>query len=285
MRIATTTFLTDETITPVRLAHELEQRGFAGLFLPEHTHVPVSRVTPAPAGDPLPREYGRALDPFVALSQAAAVTHRIGLGTGVTLVAQHDPIVLAKQVASLDFLSGGRFTFGVGYGWNVEEAADHGVEWHTRRDLVRDRMALMRALWAGEPTAFAGDFGSVEASWAHPKPVRGPRERKGVEPLTGPRTLIGGSAGPKLFAHVAEYADGWMPVGGSGLGETLPELRRVWSEAGRPGEPEVVPYAVHPSAGKLAHYADLGIAEVVVGLPSAPESEVLRALDALAEFL
>ncbi|MEX2985489.1 TIGR03619 family F420-dependent LLM class oxidoreductase [Streptomyces sp. C36] len=285
MRIATTTFLTDETITPVRLAHELEQRGFAGLFLPEHTHVPVSRVTPAPAGDPLPREYGRALDPFVALSQAAAVTHRIELGTGVTLVAQHDPIVLAKQVASLDFLSGGRFTFGVGYGWNVEEAADHGVEWRTRRDLVRDRMALMRALWAGEPTAFAGDFGSVEASWAHPKPVRAPRERKGVEPLTGPRTLIGGSAGPKLFAHVAEYADGWMPVGGSGLGETLPELRRVWSEAGRPGEPEVVPYAVHPSAGKLAHYADLGIAEVVVGLPSAPESEVLRALDAHAEFL
>lgn len=285
MRIATTTFLTDETITPVRLAHELEQRGFAGLFLPEHTHVPVSRVTPAPAGDPLPREYGRALDPFVALSQAAAVTHRIELGTGVTLVAQHDPIVLAKQVASLDFLSGGRFTFGVGYGWNVEEAADHGVEWRTRRDLVRDRMALMRALWAGEPTAFAGDFGSVEASWAHPKPVRAPRERKGVEPLTGPRTLIGGSAGPKLFAHIAEYADGWMPVGGSGLGETLPELRRVWSEAGRPGEPEVVPYAVHPSAGKLAHYADLGIAEVVVGLPSAPESEVLRALDAHAEFL
>ncbi|MFI2075674.1 MULTISPECIES: TIGR03619 family F420-dependent LLM class oxidoreductase [Streptomyces] len=285
MRIATTTFLTDETITPVRLAHELEQRGFAGLFLPEHTHVPVSRVTPAPAGDPLPREYGRALDPFVALSQAAAVTHRIELGTGVTLVAQHDPIVLAKQVASLDFLSGGRFTFGVGYGWNVEEAADHGVEWHTRRDLVRDRMALMRALWAGEPTAFAGDFGSVEASWAHPKPVRAPRERKGVEPLTGPRTLIGGSAGPKLFAHIAEYADGWMPVGGSGLGESLPELRRVWSEAGRPGEPEVVPYAVHPSAGKLAHYADLGIAEVVVGLPSAPESEVLRALDAHAEFL
>ncbi|MFI9309778.1 TIGR03619 family F420-dependent LLM class oxidoreductase [Streptomyces triculaminicus] len=285
MRIATTTFLTDETITPVRLAHELEQRGFAGLFLPEHTHVPLSRVTPAPAGDPLPREYGRALDPFVALSQAAAVTHRIELGTGVTLVAQHDPIVLAKQVASLDFLSGGRFTFGVGYGWNVEEAADHGVEWRTRRDLVRDRMALMRALWAGEPTAFAGDFGSVEASWAHPKPVRAPRERKGVEPLTGPRTLIGGSAGPKLFAHIAEYADGWMPVGGSGLGETLPELRRVWSEAGRPGEPEVVPYAVHPSAGKLAHYADLGIAEVVVGLPSAPESEVLRALDAHAEFL
>ncbi|GAA2715441.1 MULTISPECIES: TIGR03619 family F420-dependent LLM class oxidoreductase [Streptomyces] len=285
MRIATTIFLTDETITPVRLARELEQRGFAGLYLPQHTHIPVSRTTPAPAGDPLPREYGRALDPLVALAQAAAVTHRIELGTGVALVAQQDPIVLAKQAASLDHLSGGRFTLGVGYGWNVEEAADHGIEWRTRRELVRDRMALMRALWAGEPTAYEGEFDSVQASWAHPKPVRPPRERKDAEPLTGPRTLIGGSAGPKLFAAVVEFADGWLPLGGSGLRETLPQLRRLWQEAGRPGEPEVVPYAVHPSAGKLAHYAELGIEEVVVGLPAASEAEVLRALDAHAEFL
>ncbi|MBB4894658.1 putative F420-dependent oxidoreductase [Streptomyces olivoverticillatus] len=285
MRIATTIFLTDETISPVRLAHELEQRGFAGLFLPQHTHIPKSRRTPAPVGDPLPPEYGRALDPFVALSQAAAVTHRITLGTGVVLVAQHDPIVLAKQVASLDFLSGGRLTFGIGYGWNVEEAADHGVEWRTRRRLVRDRMALMRALWTEEPTAYEGEFCSVEASWAHPKPLRTPRKRKGDAPLTGPRTLIGGSAGPKLFADIAEFADGWLPIGGSGLGETLPQLRRAWEEAGRIGEPEVVPYAVHPSEGKLEHYADLGIEEVVVALPSAAEAEVLRALDAHAEFL
>ncbi|MEU1310239.1 TIGR03619 family F420-dependent LLM class oxidoreductase [Streptomyces cinnamoneus] len=285
MRIATTIFLTDETISPVRLARELEQRGFAGLFLPQHTHIPVSRDTPAPTGDPLPPEYGRAVDPFVALAQAAAVTHRIVVGTGVALVAQNDPIVLAKQVATLDFLSGGRFTFGIGYGWNVEEATDHGVEWSTRRALVRDRMALMRALWSGEPTPYDGEFDAVGASWAHPKPVHPPRERKGAEPLVGPRTLIGGTAGPKLFAHIAEYADGWMPVGGSGLRETLPELRRAWTEAGRPGEPDVVPYAVHPSAGKLAHYAGLGIEELVVALPSAPEAEVLRALDAHAEFL
>src|SRR5205814_5714730 len=147
MRIAATLFLTDETIRPVRLARELEQRGFAGLYLPEHTHIPASRETPAPMGDPLPREYGRTLDPFVALGQAAAVTDRLGLGTGITLVAQHDPVGLAKQIATLDFLSGGRFTFGIGYGWNVEEAADHGVEWSTRRALTRDRVALMRALW------------------------------------------------------------------------------------------------------------------------------------------
>ncbi|MGW0372764.1 TIGR03619 family F420-dependent LLM class oxidoreductase, partial [Streptomyces coeruleorubidus] len=154
MRIAVTIFLTDETITPARLARELEDRGFAGLYLPEHTHIPVERTTPYPAGGELPREYGRTLDPFVALGQAAAVTERLGLGTGITLVAQHDPIDLAKQVATLDHLSGGRFTLGLGFGWNVEEAADHGVRWRTRRELVRDRMALMRALWSGEPVAY-----------------------------------------------------------------------------------------------------------------------------------
>ncbi|MEU8546601.1 TIGR03619 family F420-dependent LLM class oxidoreductase [Streptomyces roseoverticillatus] len=286
MRIATTVFLTDETISPVRLASELEQRGFDGLYLPQHTHIPVSRETPAPAGDPLPREYGRALDPLVALGQAAAVTERIGLGTGVLLVAQHDPIALAKQIATLDFVSGGRLTLGIGYGWNVEEAADHGVDWKTRRDLVRDRMALMRALWAEEPTGYRGEFGAVSASFAHPKPLRTPRSRGADVPhLIGPRTLIGGAAGPKLFAHVAEYADGWMPVGGSGLKEAMPRLFRAWQEAGRPGEPQVVPYAVHPSAGKLAYFAELGLAEVVVGLPSAGEAEILRALDAHAEFL
>src|SRR3954466_6041126 len=142
MRIATTIFLTDETVRPAWLARELERRGFAGLYLPEHTHIPVSRDTPAPMGGPLPREYARTLDPFVALGQAAAVTERLALGTGITLVAQHDPIDLAKQIATLAPPSGGRLTLGVGYGWNVEEAADHGVEWRTRRELTRDRMAL-----------------------------------------------------------------------------------------------------------------------------------------------
>ncbi|WP_330349202.1 LLM class F420-dependent oxidoreductase [Streptomyces sp. NBC_00582] len=275
MRIAVTIFLTDETITPTRLARELEQRGFAGLYVPEHTHIPVERTTPYPAGGDLPREYGRTLDPFVALGQAAAVTERLGLGTGITLVAQHDPIDLAKQIATVDHLSGGRLTLGLGFGWNVEEAADHGVEWRTRRELVRDRMALMRALWSEEPTAYEGVFGSVRASSAHPKPVQQPRGR-----VVGPRTLIGGAAGPKLFAHICEYADGWLPIGGRGLSETLPVLRAAWADAGR--EPEalqVVPYAVHPSPGKLAYYADLGIEEVVLQLPPAGESEILKALD------
>ncbi|MEU2282113.1 LLM class F420-dependent oxidoreductase [Streptomyces sp. NPDC013178] len=275
MRIAVTIFLTDETITPTRLARELEERGFAGLYLPEHTHIPVERTTPYPAGGDLPREYGRTLDPFVALGQAAAVTENLGLGTGITLVAQHDPINLAKQIATLDHLSGGRFTLGLGYGWNVEEAADHGVEWRTRRELVRDRMALMRALWSEEPTAHEGQFGSVRASEAHPKPAQKPRG-----PVVGPRTLLGGAAGPKLFAHICEYADGWLPIGGRGLSESLPALRAAWADAGRdPGALQVVPYAVHPSPGKLAHYAELGIEEAVVQLPPAGETEVLRLLD------
>ncbi|WP_328506926.1 LLM class F420-dependent oxidoreductase [Streptomyces sp. NBC_00391] len=281
MRISVTIFLTDETITPTRLARELEQRGFAGLYLPEHTHIPVERTTPYPAGGELPREYGRTLDPFVALGQAAAVTERLGLGTGITLVAQHDPIDLAKQIATVDHLSGGRLTLGLGYGWNVEEAADHGVAWRTRRDLVRDRMALMRALWAEEPTAYEGEFGSVRASEAHPKPVQKPRG-----PVVGPRTLIGGAAGPKLFAHIAEYADGWLPIGGRGLGEALPVLRAAWADAGRdPAALQVVPYAVQPSAEKLAYYAELGIEEAVVQLPPAGEAEVLGVLDSYGALM
>ncbi|MET7380713.1 TIGR03619 family F420-dependent LLM class oxidoreductase [Streptomyces sp. NPDC005526] len=282
MQIAVTIFLTDETVAPTVLARELEQRGFAGLYLPEHTHIPVERTTPYPAGGELPREYGRTLDPFVALGQAAAVTERLGLGTGITLVAQHDPIGLAKQVATLDHLSGGRFTLGLGFGWNVEEAADHGVvDWRGRRDLVRDRMALMRALWSEEPVAHQGPFGSVRASLAFPKPVQKPRG-----PVAGPRTLVGGAAGPKLFAHIAEYADGWLPIGGRGLAESLPVLRAAWADAGRdPAALQVVPYAVLPTPGKLAHYADLGIEEVVVQLPAAGEAEVLRALDGFAAFL
>lgn len=276
MRIATTIMLTDETIRPARLARALEDRGFDGLWLPEHTHIPASRETPAPMGDPLPREYHRTLDPLVALGAAAAVTERLHLGTGVVLVAQHDPIVLAKQIATLDWMSQGRFTLGAGLGWNVEEAADHGVQWRTRRSLVRDRIALMRALWAAEPTAYEGRFGSVRASHAHPKPHR----------PGGPRLLLAGAAGPRLFAHIAEYADGWLPIGGGGLSRSLPELRTAWEAAGRdPEDLHVVPSFVQPSAGKLTRFGEQGIEEVVVHLPSGDEGEVLRALDDCAQYL
>ncbi|KRV50032.1 F420-dependent oxidoreductase [Wenjunlia vitaminophila] len=274
MRIGASIFLTDESIRPTRLARELEQRGFHALYVPEHTHIPVSRETPWPGGAELPREYGRTLDPFAALAAAAAVTERLHLGTGITLVAQHDPITLAKQVATLDLLSGGRFTLGVGFGWNREEADDHGVDWAARRDVVREKVALMRALWAPEPTGYQGVHVSVAPSVAHPKPS------------PPPRVLLGGGAGPVLFAHVAEYADGWMPVGGGGLAEALPRLRRVWQEAGRDPEAlQVLPVSVQPSAGKLARLRDLGVAEITAQLPSAGTDEVLRTLDAYAQFL
>ncbi|MGW6055178.1 LLM class F420-dependent oxidoreductase [Streptomyces sp. NPDC055189] len=274
MRVAATLYLTDQTITPVRLARELEQRGFAGLYLPEHSHIPVSRETPYPGGE-LPPECARMLNPFVALAQAAAVTDRLGLGTNITLVGQHDPIDLAKQIATLDHLSGGgRLTLGIGFGWNREEAADHGVEWRTRHALVRDRMAVMRALWAERPTAYEGEFASVRASEVHPKPVR------------APRTLIGGAAGPKLFARIAEYADGWLPIGGAGLREALPALRAAWADAGRkPGDLYVALSAVEPTEGKLAHYEELGIDEVIVQLPARGETEVLRALDGFQRYV
>ncbi|MFE0133866.1 LLM class F420-dependent oxidoreductase [Streptomyces sp. NPDC059037] len=286
MRVAATSYLTDETITPIRLAQELEQRGFAGLYLPEHSHIPVARETPYPGGE-LPPECARMLNPFVALAQAAAVTRTLALGTNITLVGQHDPIDLAKQIATLDHLSGGRFTLGIGYGWNREEAADHGVHWPTRRALVRDRMAVMRALWDTEPTAYEGEFASVRASDVHPKPQLPPRERKQHgPPLHGPRTLIGGAAGPRLFAHIAEYADGWLPIGGGGLRESLPALREAWADAGRPpGDLYVALSAVEPTEGKLAHYADLGVDEVIVQLPAGEEAGVLEALDGFQRYV
>jgi probable F420-dependent oxidoreductase len=271
VRISTMIFLTDETLGPVQLARELEQRGFAGLYLPEHTHIPISRKSPYPFGGELPREYSRTLDPFTALGAAAAVTERLVLGTGITLVAQRDPIVLAKQVATLDHLTGGRFTFGVGLGWNEEEAADHGVDWKRRRTVVRDKMAAMRALWAPEPTAYDSEFVHVEPSEAYPKP-------KGL------RVLLGGAAGPRLFADVAGHADGWLPVG-QDPAEHLPALRAAWTEAGRAGDPQVVPFGVRPSADKLARLGDLGIEEVVVMLPPSGADEVLRTLDGYAQYL
>jgi probable F420-dependent oxidoreductase len=242
----------------------------------------VSRRTPPPSGDAvLPDYYKRAFDPFVAMATAAAATERLRVGTGICLVAQRDPIVTAKAVASLDHLSGGRFTLGLGFGWNVEEAADHGVEWRTRRELGRDRMALMRALWAEEPTGYQGEYGSVRASHAHPKPAQKPRG-----PVVGPRTLVGGAAGPKLFAHISEYADGWMPIGGRGLSDSIPVLRAAWADAGRDPEAlQVVPSAVLPTPGKLAHYAELGIEEVVLQLPPAGEADVLRVLEEYGQYV
>ena len=277
MELGVTIFLTDQTIGPVEVARAVEERGFHSLYLPEHTHIPIERRTPPPTGDAeLPEMYKRILDPYVALAAAAAVTEQIRLGTGIALVAQHDPVVLAKEIATLDHVSGGRFVFGVGFGWNEDEMEDHGVEYRTRRARVREHVLLMNQLWSQEVGAFEGDFVRVSPSWSWPKPVQQPR----------PRTLIGGAAGPKLFAHIAEYADGWFPIGGAGVAKALPDLRDAVAAAGRdPDQLLVVPFGTLPSPGKLDHYREIGMTEVVLNLPSAGRDEVLRVLDDYVQYL
>jgi probable F420-dependent oxidoreductase len=277
MRIGVTIFATDRSMSPVELAVEAEKRGFHSLYVPEHTHIPVSRRTPPPTGDAvLPEEYKRTLDPCVALAAAAAVTSRILLGTGIALVAQHDTLAFAKQVATLDLVSGGRFVLGIGYGWNAEEMESHGVDPRRRRALVREKMLAMERLWANDVADFRGEFVRFEPSWQWPKPVQRPR----------PRVLIGGAAGPKMFEHVAEYADGWMPIGGAGLRAALPELRRAFEARGRdPAGLHVVPLGVLPDPAKLEYYASLGVTECVLRLPSAPRDEVMPLLDGFSRYL
>lgn len=275
--IGITMFATDAAIDPVQLAREVEGRGFSSLYLPEHTHIPTSRRTPPPTGDAvLPEEYKRTLDPFVALSAAAAVTSRIQLGTGVCLVAQRDPIVTAKAVATLDRIAGGRFVFGIGFGWNREEMDSHGVAFRTRRARVREHVLAMQRLWTDERAAFQGEFVRFEESWSWPKPLQQPR----------PPILIGGAAGPQLFAHVAEYADGWIPIGGAGVREALRDLRSALEAAGRdPATLQVVPFGSLPDPGKLAYYASIGVTEVVLRLPCAGADVVLPLLDQYAKLL
>ncbi|HTY18823.1 MAG TPA: LLM class F420-dependent oxidoreductase [Myxococcota bacterium] len=277
MQLGVTIFATDRSMSPVELAREAEARGFASLFVPEHTHIPVSRRTPPPTGEPeLAEEYKRTLDPYVALAAAASATSRIRLGTGIALVAQHDPIALAKQLATLDLLSEGRLVLGIGFGWNAEEMEDHGIEFRRRRDHVREAMLAMQALWANEVAEFRGDFVRFSPSWQWPKPVQRPR----------PPVLLGGAAGPKLFAAIAEYGDGWIPIGGAGIAAALPAVRAALAERGRdPAQLRVVPMGVLPDARKLDYYASIGVTEAVLRLPSAPRDAVMPVLDAYAAFI
>ena len=270
VRFGVTIFLTDRSIGPAEIAREAEGRGFTSLFLPEHTHIPSARKTPAPMGEPLPEEYRRTLDPFVALTAAALSTERLRIGTGICLIAQRDPIVTAKEVATLDHLSGGRFEFGIGFGWNVEEIEDHGIEYPRRRALGRENMLAILKLWTDEEASFDGEFVRMDPSWAYPKPVQKPY----------PPLYIGGQGGPVLFKHIAEYADGWMPVGARGVAKNLPVLRGMVEEAGRdPDAIRVVPLGSIPDPGKLEYLRGLGIEEIVLNLPSKTADEVLPILD------
>jgi probable F420-dependent oxidoreductase len=276
MEFGVTIFLTDTSIGPAEIAREAEARGFTSLFLPEHTHIPSARRTPAPMGEPLPDQYWHTLDPFVALTAAAAATTTLRLGTGICLVAQRDPIVTAKEVATLDLISGGRFVFGIGFGWNVEEIEDHGVAFPRRRALGRENVLAMMNLWSDDVASFDGEFVRFEKVWAWPKPVQRPR----------PEVLIGGQGGPVLFRHVVEYADGWMPVGARGVARNLPVLRAAYEEAGRdPSTLRVVPLGSIPEAGKLDYLHGLGITEIILNLPSADRDTVLATLDDHAKIV
>lgn len=275
MEIGVSIFPTDRTIRPDRLAREVEDRGFGSLFITEHTHMPVDH-SPHPSGGPLPDEYRRTLDPFVALTAAAAATERLTLATGICLVAQRDPIVLAKEVASLDLLSGGRVVLGVGYGWNRPELEHHGVRFEDRRDVLRERVLAMRRLWTEEEASFDGAHVSFAPTWQWPKPAQTPH----------PPILLGAAPGSLTFQHIVEFCDGWMPIGAGAVFEHLDLLWETADRADRdPNELSITVYGTKPDPGRIVELAERGVDRIVLGLPSAAESEVLARLDRYTALL
>ena len=268
MRLGAMTFVTDISINPVELARELEARNFDSLFLAEHTHMPVTR---AEADEPeLPEMYRRSYDPIVALTAAAVVTERLLVGTGVCLVAQRDPILLAKEVACIDRLSNGRFVLGAGFGWHRREMAHHGIDPADRWTLVREHIEAMRALWRDDEASYDGTMVRFEASWCWPKPTN----------PAGPPLFIGGAGGPRLIRHVIEYADGWLPNhSGPDVDAALRTLRSEAERAGR--DPATVRFMVPGPARAefLEAQAAQGCERVLLPIPSAPRDEVLRFLD------
>ncbi|MET8028244.1 LLM class F420-dependent oxidoreductase [Streptomyces avermitilis] len=269
MKFGVSTFLTDEGIGPTALGPALEERGFDALLLAEHSHIPVKRETPYPFGGDLPRVYYRTLDPFVALGAAASVTRELLLGTGIALVVQRDPIHTAKEVASLDLVSGGRAVFGVGAGWNREEMRNHGTDPAVRGRLMDERIRAMIELWTKDEAEFHGDFVDFDPVYSWPKPVQRPH----------PPIWVGGGS-ERTFARVAEYGAAWMPSGvpPKDLGTQIERMRETAGD-----RPAVVVYAAEPDRESLDIYAELGVERVLLYLPTQPEDETLRTLDDLAE--
>jgi probable F420-dependent oxidoreductase len=278
MDIGIVTLVTDKSAPIVGLARAIEERGLASLYLGgDHTHIPLSRATPFPGGGDLPDEYTRTVDPIVALAAAAVHTTRIRLGTAIYLTAQRDAIDTAKKVASLDFLAQGRVDFGIGYGWNIEEAADHGVGWRTRRALVREQVLAMKALWTEDEAAFHGERISFGPSVMRPKPVTSPH----------PRVLLGVSPGPRSFAAIAEWGDGWFPVPFWGhTPADAEQMRKVAADAGRdPDDLAIVVDGVLPDPSMLDPWHAAGAESALVAVPSEPLDAVLPALDAAAALI
>jgi probable F420-dependent oxidoreductase len=276
MDVGLSLFATDYSIRPTRLAREAEARGFESLFFIEHTHIPASRRTVYPMGGDLPSIYWQSYDPFVALAQAAAVTERLRVATGICLVPEHNPIALAKRVATLDSLSGGRFLFGIGAGWNAEELENHGVAFEERWKVTRECVLAMKAIWTQKDAEFHGEFIDFDAVWSEPKPVQKPH----------PPVLIGASTRIAL-RRVVDYAEGWLPIAGTcDLDKRLAELQQLCDAAGRDrSEIDVTLFGAPSGKAELDALEKQGVNRVVVGLPTEGESEVLTRLDGLARLV
>lgn len=261
------TFVTDEGIGPVELGQALEQRRFESLFLAEHSHIPVNAKTPYPMGGPIPRKYYRTLDPFVALTAAAVATEKLVVGTGIALIPQRDPILTAKEVASLDLVSQGRFRFGVGVGWFREEIANHGVDPAVRGRVVDERLRAMVEIWTQEKAEFHGDFVNFDPIYSWPKPVTKPY----------PPLYLG--VGPAGFRRIARLNAGWLPMSPSAdvLSGQLEQLRAV---AG-PDVPVICSHMGEAKAKDVEGYSDLGVDHVLLQLETEPRDETLRRLDEL----
>jgi probable F420-dependent oxidoreductase len=265
-------FPTDYSISMTELAPAVEERGFESLWATEHTHIPVSRRTPWPGGADLPKDYWHTLDPFVALTAAALVTRNLMIATGVCLVIEHDPIDLAKQVASLDHLSGGRFIFGVGGGWNREEMADHGTPFELRWKVLRERVEAMREIWTKDEGEYHGELVNFDAMWSWPKPAQKPH----------PPVLLGGN-GPNTLKRVVRYCDGWMPNRGEVVGR-IPELQRMAADAGRGPIPVSSYGTLRGGAEEIERFAAGGVSRVIYYVPSDSRDAALGRLDQLTEL-
>ncbi|MFI0485180.1 LLM class F420-dependent oxidoreductase [Actinomadura sp. 9N215] len=270
MEFGVSTFVTDEGLAPAALGQALEERGFASLYVTEHTHIPVKRESQDGSGDgELARMYYRTLDPFVTLTAAATATTRLRVGTGVVLIVQRDPITLAKEVASLDLVSGGRAVFGVGAGWNREEMRNHGTDPKTRMRLLRERVLAVKELWTKDEAEFHGEFVDFDPVYSYPKPVQKPH----------PPVMIGGS-GPTTADRVVEFGDGWMPVHDRVADDLAQKVADLRERAGRPLRVTVFATPAKPEA--VARLEAAGVDEVLFHLDPGPEDGMLRDLDRFA---
>jgi probable F420-dependent oxidoreductase len=266
-------FPTDYAVAPDELARMVEARGFESLLFPEHTHIPAARTTPYPAGGELPQEYFHTYDPFVALTAAAAATERVRIGTGICLVVERDPITTAKEVASLDRLSGGRFLFGIGAGWNAEEMANHGTDPGRRFGVMRERVEAMKAIWTHDEASYHGRHVNFDRIWSWPKPAQQPH----------PPVIVGGN-GERVLDRVIAYGDEWMPnriESADELGGRIATLASKAAEAGREA-PRVGLYAAPPKVSEIEDYEGAGVSRYVFYAPSVPRDEAEERLDFLA---